>query len=317
MACFKKIFIILLIFLSFATSVFATEVLDVNDNINNANYYYSTIQNDFLLRLSNRSSTEEIKDKIKEGKFNYYLYYASNSSQKNGTYMLNSTGLQTSYLFIAFYEKSASLSPSIYETYQGYKIGSIYKITSTYVPFIYAFDKKGDLYTLTADTDLFVPQLFLGRVDSRISDFVNGRDVSGIISAIEKQTEATDKLTNSVTDSTITSTSDDLPNDNTTDITDGGFTTVFNSIRDTFKSKTGKSVELVIPFVNKKFSISKQTVYGNLSTEVMNYLQTFVNSVWYFSISLFILKDISNKIKKIKTGDIENLENDNIKEDIL
>lgn len=317
MVCCKKIFIVLLIFLSFATSVFATEVIDVNDNINNANYYYSTIQNDFLLRLSNRSSTDEIKNKIKDGKFNYYLYYGTNSSQKNGTYMLNSTGLQTSYLFIAFYEKSASLSPSIYETYQGYKIGSIYKISSSYVPFIYAFDKKGDLYTLSADTDLYVPQLFLGRVDSRISDFVNGRDVSGIISAIKEQTEATNNLTNSVTDSTVTASSDDLPKDNTTDITENGFTNIFNSIETTFRTTTGKSVELVIPFVDKKISISKQTVYGGLSSGVMKTLQTFINSVWYFVISLFIVQDIAKKINKLKTGNIENLQNDNIKEDIL
>ena len=148
MAYCKKFFIVLLVLLSFTTSVFATEVTSVNDNINNANYYYSTIQHDFLLRLSNRNSTDEIKSKIKDGRFNYYLYYGANSSQKNGTYMLNSTGLQTSYLFIAFYEKSASLSPSIYETYQGYNIGSIYKISSSYVPYIYAFDKKGELVIL-------------------------------------------------------------------------------------------------------------------------------------------------------------------------
>lgn len=314
MAYCKKFFIVLLVLLSFTTSVFATEVTSVNDNINNANYYYSTIQHDFLLRLSNRNSTDEIKSKIKDGRFNYYLYYGANSSQKNGTYMLNSTGLQTSYLFIAFYEKSASLSPSIYETYQGYNIGSIYKISSSYVPYIYAFDKKGDLYTLTADTDLYVPQLFLGRVDDNISDFVNGKDISSVISAIKEQTEATNNLTNSVTDSSVTSSPEDLPKDNTKDITESGFNNLFDLIRTAFLDHTGGSFEVTIPFTNKKFTISKKSVYGKAD---LGLVENIVNSAWWFSTSLFILHDISSTIKKIKSGNIEDLENSNIKEDLL
>lgn len=44
---------------------------------------------------------------------------------------------------------------------------------------------------------------------------------------------------------------------------------------------------------------------------------TLITLFWWYLVSVFIVKDIYTKISKIKSGDIESIENTNIKEDIL
>lgn len=105
-----------------------------------------------------------------------------------------------------------------------------------------------------------------------------------------------------------------LPTDNTTDITSSGFDNIFNTIYDTISGTTSNPYIITLPFVNKSFTISKETVYGNLD---LGLLVTLINTVWFFIVSIFIVKDISKKINKIKSGNIDNIENNNIKEDML
>lgn len=105
-----------------------------------------------------------------------------------------------------------------------------------------------------------------------------------------------------------------LPNDNTTDITSSGFDSIFNTIYNTVSGTNSNPLVITLPFVNKSFTISKETVYGNLD---LGLLGTLINTVWFFLVSVFIVKDISKKINKIKSGEIDNIENNNIKEDML
>ena len=105
-----------------------------------------------------------------------------------------------------------------------------------------------------------------------------------------------------------------LPTDDTTDITSSGFDSIFNTIYNTVSGTNSNPLVITLPFVNKSFTISKQTVYGNLD---LGLLGTLINTVWFFVVSVFIVKDISKKINKIKSGEIDNIENDNIKEDML
>ena len=105
-----------------------------------------------------------------------------------------------------------------------------------------------------------------------------------------------------------------LPTDNTTDITSSGFDTIFNTIYNTVSGTTSNPLVITLPFVNKSFTISKETVYGNLD---LGLLGTLINTVWFFIVSIFIVNDISKKINKIKSGNIDNIENTNIKEDML
>lgn len=46
-------------------------------------------------------------------------------------------------------------------------------------------------------------------------------------------------------------------------------------------------------------------------------IKNLASVVWYFLISLFIVKDIAKRINKIKSGNIDDVCDSNIKEDIL
>ena len=46
-------------------------------------------------------------------------------------------------------------------------------------------------------------------------------------------------------------------------------------------------------------------------------IKNLASVVWYFIISLFIVKDIAKRINKIKSGNIDDVCDSNIKEDIL
>ena len=54
-----------------------------------------------------------------------------------------------------------------------------------------------------------------------------------------------------------------------------------------------------------------------LNSSNANWVINFIEVFWWYIISRFIIKDISKKITKIKSGNIENIENNNIKEDML
>lgn len=119
-----------------------------------------------------------------------------------------------------------------------------------------------------------------------------------------------------ITDSSISQNSSDytLPTDSTNDITNDGFTSIFDRIRSTFTTGSSTPAVINIPFTNKSFTISKASVFGSANLGIV---QTIIEAFWWFVVSVFIVKDIFKKIEKIKTGNIEFTETTNIKEDIL
>lgn len=129
--------------------------------------------------------------------------------------------------------------------------------------------------------------------------------------------DSTNQITNTITDNNVddVDTSDLQNQDTTDDITQNGFNSIFTTIQNAFLDNTSKSIVFEVPFTDKSFTINKSTIYGEFSS--LNTIEAFSSMVWYFLISLFIVKDISKKISKIKSGDIDNIQNDNIKEELL
>lgn len=119
-----------------------------------------------------------------------------------------------------------------------------------------------------------------------------------------------------ITDSNISQDTADysLPSDSTNDITQDGFGSIFDRIRATFTSGSATPITITIPFTNRSFTISKQSVFGSANLGIVG---TLIQSFWWFVVSLFIVKDIFKKIEAIKSGNIEFAETTNIKEDIL
>lgn len=118
----------------------------------------------------------------------------------------------------------------------------------------------------------------------------------------------------SINNSDVSADSSSLPTDNTSDITSDGFNNIFNQLYNTFTSQTAQDLVITIPFTNKSFTINSKTVYGGAN---LGFVKTLIEMFWYFIISYFIVQDIAKKINKIKSGDIENVQEDNIKEDLL
>lgn len=103
--------------------------------------------------------------------------------------------------------------------------------------------------------------------------------------------------------------------DTTVDITEGGFNSIFATLQSYFTSNNGGSMVLTIPFVNKSITISKSSVYGNFKQ--LSTIENLASLAWYFVISLYIVKQVQKMINKIKSGNLEDVVDNNIKADIL
>lgn len=121
-------------------------------------------------------------------------------------------------------------------------------------------------------------------------------------------------VNSSIKDDNVDVDSSSLPTDNTEDITSEGFNTIFQQIYDTFTSSSAQDVIITIPFTKKSFTINVDNVYSGAD---LGFIKTLIELFWYFVISYFIVQDIGKKINKIKSGDIEHVQENNIKEDIL
>lgn len=103
--------------------------------------------------------------------------------------------------------------------------------------------------------------------------------------------------------------------DTTVDITQDGFNSIFNTLQTYFTSDNGGSLTLTLPFVNKSITISKSSVFGNFKQ--LSTIENFASLLWYFVISLYIVKSIQKMINKIKSGNLEDVVDNNVKADIL
>lgn len=145
-------------------------------------------------------------------------------------------------------------------------------------------------------------------------------DFSAVTNSMQETTNAvkdgTTAIQNTLTDNDTNNISNnDLVTDNTQDVTENGFSNIFSTLYNAFTSYTSKDVVVPVPFTNQSFTISKSSIYGGFSQ--LSWLENLSSAFWYFIISLFIVKDISKRFNKIKSGDIEHVVDTNVKEDLL
>ena len=128
---------------------------------------------------------------------------------------------------------------------------------------------------------------------------------------------STDKINDNINnnDTSEIDTSGITNSDTTVDITQDGFNSIFTTLQTYFTSNNGGSLTLTIPFVNKSITISKSTVYGNFKQ--LSTIENLASLVWYFVISLYIVKQVQKMINKIKSGNLEDVVENNIKANIL
>lgn len=135
-----------------------------------------------------------------------------------------------------------------------------------------------------------------------------------INSSIQQQNQLQQSQNNFLQNSDVNVGASDLPNNSTSDITSSGFDNIFNLLYNTFTSSASTDLVLPLPFTNKSITINYANVFGSFNGGI---IFTLANAFWFYVVSVYIVKDIYHKIYAIKSGNIENVENNNIKEDLL
>lgn len=263
----------------------------------------------------------------------YMLFYnrsLSNPQTTEGLYPIKEKIFVDGSIYID-YENSTEdnliFSYPIFKTGVMFNVGSTYeikfaKVTGWYdndTPLLEYFDNS---YTFTISRD--VTQDYINELNQQTattSDEDNNKELQDKIdnqtNAINNQTQSIDNINNSITDSTVDNSSIDLPTDNTADPTQSGVDNIFQTIYNSFTSGTAQDIVLPIPFTNKSITIEANYLYNALQNNNANWIINIIQAFYWYIISRFIIKDIMGKIRKIKQGNFENIQNSNIKEDML
>lgn len=153
--------------------------------------------------------------------------------------------------------------------------------------------------------------------EDEINQDSNKQLLSDINNNQQQTTQAINNLENTITDSNVEDNSIYLPTDNTNDITQEGLNGIFTSIYNAFCTGQAQDIVFPIPFTNKNITLQANYVSQMLQNSGASWVITIIQAFWWYLISRFIVTDITNKITKIKSGNIEDIENTNIKGDML
>ena len=343
MTCYKKILFLLLIFVFlFCTLCFGS---DVNNNPTsgggtstaqqNDNEFMTLmsiqecVQNRFIFNLISRkgsTGTQELVDRIfsffpRFGARGRFLYIKENKTGNEYNYLvyigineyLQSSCVNTYSIGNQSFPNTSVLSGNFY------LVGGV---TPDYCYTIYDDNQKAPLTVSLAESFVLSPSFIdLFTQYGNITD-TNSSEISNTIinqSDVTRQEikNSTDKINNNLNnnDTSEVDTSGITNSDTTVDITQDGFNSIFTTLQTYFTSNNGGSLTLTIPFVNKSITISKSTVYGNFKQ--LSTIENLASLVWYFVISLYIVKQVQKMINKIKSGNLEDVVDNNIKADIL
>lgn len=260
----------------------------------------------------------------------FYNRSLSNSSNTDGLYPIKEKYF---YKESIYFDKDNSTDTNyifnypIFNTGVFFNIGSTYEIRFAKRVYLQEFDSWGydyfdTNYIFTISTN--ITQDYINQLNQQTAittDEDNHKEQLNAINnqtqAIENQTQSIDNINNSITNSTVDSSSIDLPTDNTNDPTQSGVDNIFQTIYNTFTSGNAQDVVFPIPFTNRNITLQANYIYDVLQNNGASWIVTIIQSFYWYIISRFIIVDIMKKIRKIKQGDFENIQNSNIKEDML
>lgn len=201
----------------------------------------------------------------------------------------------------------------------------LYNLNSSFNKLLFSWT-SGDIY-------FHLDGNFLVRFTFKYSDnsTITPSDISNVYLLFENYdpnvdyTESLDIINSNISngfnviDNTLTNAdinfSPNFPSMVVNDSTSVGFNNIFNKIYNALTTPNfGQSVSFTIPFVDKSFDISFNSVFGDFNYKLIT---PYTNAFWYFVVSLYIVKDIYNQINKLKSGNIDNVCNENVRSDIL
>jgi len=78
-----------------------------------------------------------------------------------------------------------------------------------------------------------------------------------------------------------------------------------------------KDIVIPVPFTSESFVIQANFLQEILAKTEFEWVANIIHLFWWYVISAFIVKDVSSKFTKIKSGNVENIQDTNIKEEML
>lgn len=143
----------------------------------------------------------------------------------------------------------------------------------------------------------------------------NQQETSQKLDGLKKSIDETNKfLKDTNTDDSDYGFSSD---NGTNDVTSDGLNSIFTTFYNCFANAEEKDIVFPLPFVNKSITIPAKFLENTLKAHGFQFVVDLARTVWLFAISCFIIKDISNYVEKLKTGEILSKSDTNIKTDIL
>lgn len=307
-------------------------VIDIFNKLKGGYYFYCS---DFL--RSSDGSRDYMTARL-------YLYTDGDVGPKmrtinlNGklySYIYRNMNTSTSYSYnIRIYLDNSQLSIGQVAPVDSYVVPSnIYKLQpksfSIFQQFIQNYNENLENVDLLNDIYSQVEQAkaSLSRSEiqlQEITDILNNMKIDITREYAEQSEQTRNQIQQSTTDINNNINNNDVSDvdtsgitnaDTTVDITQDGFNSIFNTLQTYFTSNNGGSLTITLPFVNKTITISKATVFGNFKQ--LSTIENFASLVWYFVISLYIVKSIQKMINKIKGGNLEHVVDNNVKADIL
>lgn len=343
MACYKKIFLFILLFLvvfsTFSFGAIDTSYTNVIDNNYTILSYYQNCINDLVMAYNNTYSTnktlwDNLFTAVKNGQFFYLNYTYNLDTQFLGVYLYN---WNTSHSYV---ENSAF----VLHGEDGVPTTLVnMTLTNNYIVNLRNFalyEGGNQTHAVLVPIILYkkIPTEFIELMER--SGFTYNGETSILLdikSELSNLNDKIDDLNDNITDSTVESSGSDLPSYSYNDTTKNGIDNQFSKITTymTRTSPSGSGINLPIPFVNKNVFIPSNLTsniissIGNVNADMSlpngtivnlnfsGFLSNMISVFWWYIIARYIVLDIMNKTYKIQTGDIENLENENIKGDML
>ena len=143
----------------------------------------------------------------------------------------------------------------------------------------------------------------------------NQQETSQKLDGLKKSIDETNKfLKDTNTDDSDYGFSSD---NGTNDVTSDGLNSIFTTFYNCFANAEEKDIVFPLPFVNKSITIPAKFLENTLKAHGFQFVVDLARTVWLFAISCFIIKDVSNYVEKLKTGEILSKSDTNIKTDIL
>lgn len=145
----------------------------------------------------------------------------------------------------------------------------------------------------------------------------NKQLLSDISQNQQQTTQAVENLENTITDSNVADDSIFLPSLDVNDPTQVGINNIFDLLYNAFTTGDAEDIVLPFPFTNKTITIPGNLTYNVLHNNGGDILIRIIRAYWWYKIASFIAYDVFSKLKTIQEGNIEDVQKENIKGDML